>query len=309
MQGHPPPGATTVVTQATEPPATGPREATSLLGKPLYRPVLPPEKLQELEAKLAEARADYEAHPDDPERVIWLGRRLGYLGRYRDAIDVYSRGLRTWPQYAKLYRHRGHRYITVRQFQDAISDLERAARLIEGVPDEIEPDGMPNEYGIPTSTSHSNIWYHLGLAHYLRGDLEAARRAYDQCMRFSTNDDMLCATSHWLYMTYRRLGRRKEAERLLEPIRADMRILENRAYHALLLMYKGEKTPEALLEVAGGDLDVATLGYGVGNWYSYHGQREKAVQVFERVVQEAPWAAFGSIASEAELRRLQTSRR
>jgi tetratricopeptide (TPR) repeat protein len=284
----------------------GQPEAISLLGKPLYSPPLPEERKKELEANLARAKADYEQKPDDPERLIWLGRRTAYLGRYREAIQIYTRGIEKHSNYAKLYRHRGHRYITIREFDKAIADLEKAALLIRGVPDEIEPDGMPNKFNIPTSTSHFNIWYHLGLAYYLKGDFKNALRCYVECMKFSKNDDALCATSHWLYMTYRRLERGREAAKVLEPIHKEMKILENTAYHHLLLMYKGQMSPESLLESAReNDLDMATVGYGVGNWHLYNGQVGKAREVFQKVIEGPNWAAFGYIAAEADLKRLQ----
>ncbi|MGH7595148.1 MAG: tetratricopeptide repeat protein, partial [bacterium] len=52
------------------------------------------------------------------------------------------------------------------------------------------------------------------------------------------------------------------------------------------------------------DLDIATQGYGVGNWYFYNGQAEKAREIFEKVIKGKYWAAFGYIAAEAELRRM-----
>jgi tetratricopeptide (TPR) repeat protein len=165
---------------------------------------------------------------------------------------------------------------------------------------------MPNKFNVPTSTSHSNIWYHLGLAYYVKGDFKNALRCYVECLKFSKNDDMLCATSHWLYMTHRRLGQIKEAEKVLAPIHKDMKILENVAYHHLLLMYKGQMSPESLLNPEGGsDLDLATLGYGVGNWYLYNGQVEKAKEIFQRIIDGTQWAAFGYIAAEAELKQLR----
>jgi tetratricopeptide (TPR) repeat protein len=259
-----------------------------------------------LDSNLARAQADYENNPNDPERIIWLGRRLAYLWRYREAIEIYSKGIALHPNDAKLYRHRGHRYITVREFGNAIADLEKAAKLIKDVPDEIEPDGAPNQYNIPASTLHSNIWYHLGLAYYLKGDFKNALRCYLECMKFSTsNDDMLCATSDWLYITYRRLGRDKEAQKVLEPIHEKMEILENFSYHKRLLMYKGLISPDSLLDSRSSDLDLATQGYGVGNWYFYNGQIEKAREIFQKVVRGKYWAAFGYIAAEADLKRMQ----
>lgn len=282
-------------------------EAYSLLGKPLFPMELGTEQRAALQKNLAEAQAAYDRDARGPENIIWLGRRLAYLWRYRDAIDVYTRGIELHPDSYKLYRHRGHRYITVRELDKAVADLEKASRLIEGVPDEVEPDGAPNEYNKPRSTSHSNIWYHLGLAHYLRGDLESALRAYRECMIFSTNDDMRVATADWLYMTLRRLGRDEDAAKVLEPVGETMEILENHAYHKRLLMYKGRISPESLLDPENlTDLDLATQGYGVGNWYYYNDDIERAQAIFQQVVEGKYWSAFGYIAAEADLKRMST---
>ncbi|CAN5879538.1 hypothetical protein BH23GEM7_BH23GEM7_07360 [soil metagenome] len=282
-------------------------EATSLLGQPLHSPALAPATSERLERDLVEARAAYDAAPDDPDALIWLGRRTAYLGRYRDAIEIFSEGIRKHPADARMYRHRGHRYLTVRELDRAVADFERAAELIRGQPDEVEPDGMPNRFNIPTSTLHSNIWYHLGLAHYLRGGFERALDAYHEAMRVSNNDDMLVATSDWLYMTLRRLGRDDEAARVLERIQPEMNILENQAYHRRLLMYKGLLPPESLLDSSSDDpVEIATQGYGVGNWYVYNGDEARAREIFERVLEATNWAAFGYIAAEAELRRMQS---
>ena len=138
----------------------------------IYRPPPPvsAEAKRDMEAKLKEARVRYEANPHDPEAIIWLGRRLGYLGRFREAVQVFSDGVYEFPADPRFYRHRGHRYITLRRFDLAIQDLEKAAELIKGKADEVEPDGQPNARNIPTSTLQFNIWYHLGLAHYLKGN-------------------------------------------------------------------------------------------------------------------------------------------
>jgi tetratricopeptide (TPR) repeat protein len=288
------------VTSAREP------EATSLLGAALYAIDLAPEDRAKLDANYQEAKGNYDRDPKDVENIIWLGRRLGYLWKYREAIDVYSRGLELHPDNPKLYRHRGHRHITVREFDKAAADLERAVELIRGTPDEIEPDGAPNPEGKPRSSLHFNVWYHLGLAYYLEGDFENALRCYVECMKASTNnDDSLVATSDWLYMTYRRLGQAEEAAMVLEPIREEMDIIENHSYHKRLLMYKGVATPESLLSLENPtDLDVATQGYGVGNWYLYNGQRDRAKEIFQKIVAGKHWAAFGFIAAEAELNRM-----
>jgi tetratricopeptide (TPR) repeat protein len=254
-------------------------EAWSLLGDPLTPPPPKPEALAGLEARAQEARAAYEREPTNVDAAIWYGRRTAYLGRYRQAIDLFSQALERHPKEPRLYRHRGHRLITVRRLDEAIRDLRHATTLISATPDEVEPDGMPNASGIPTSTLQSNIWYHLGLAHYLKGELEPALAAYRRCMEVSNNPDMKVATSHWLYLTLRRLRRDTEAAEVLRPIRADWIVLENEGYFKLLLLYKGELTPDALPAQ-----DDASVGYGLGNWHLYNGRREEAVATFRRVL-------------------------
>lgn len=281
-------------------------QAVSLLGDTLVSTRLPPHVRAEREAQLRDARTAYEANPADPDALIWYGRRTAYLGDYRRAIDIYTEGIRRHPNDPRLYRHRGHRYITVRSFDRAIEDLSRAAALVRGRPEELEPDGLPNARGIPTSTLQFNIWYHLGLAHYLEGDFVRAREAYDSCLRYSTNPDMLVASTYWLYMTLRRLALVEEAEAVLAPLRGDLDVLENDSYYRLVLMYQGRIAADALLDSARreGPLATATIAYGVGNWHLFSGRLEPALALFREAMDSGQWAAFGYIASEAELARL-----
>ena len=283
-------------------------EVTSLLGRPLYS-IRDSQKLVKLEADLGSARKELARNPADPAKIVWVGRRLGYLWRMNEAIAVYTEGIAKHPSYAPLYRHRGHRYISLRRFEDAETDLAKAARLIEGQPDQIELDGMPNERNIPLTTTAFNVWYHLSLARYLQGDFEGALEAYKETLNFSLeHDDNLVATLDWMYMTLRRLGRDDAAESALQPIHLAMNIIENHAYHRRLLMYKGELQPDDLLASRNADLlNWATQGYGVGNWHLCNGQQNKASEIFEGVVAGDHWPAFGFIAAEVELARTRNS--
>jgi tetratricopeptide (TPR) repeat protein len=280
-------------------------EATSLVGKPLVPPAPIPNQ-QKLDADLAQAEKTLAANPKDAEAMIWVGRRLGYLWRYNDAIAMFSKGIAMYPDNPKFYRHRGHRYITIREFAKAQADFEKAAALIKGQPDEIEPDGAPNPAGKPRSTLQFNIWYHLGLAYYLQGNYAKAYDAYVECMKVSNNDDSVAATSDWMWMTLMRLNRNADAARVLVRITPQMDILENGSYHRRLLMYKGLEKPEALLDTAkADDTTIATQGYGVGNYYLVTGNPAKAREVFAKVTSGAGWNAFGYIAAEADLRRMK----
>jgi len=293
---------------ADPPPAAAPAatpEATSLTGQPLHPPATIPNR-EKLEADLAQAEQTLAANPQDPEAIIWVGRRLGYLWRYNDAIAMFTRGIEMDPNNPKFYRHRGHRYISIRQFDRAVADFDKAVTLIAGKPDEIEPDGAPNPAGQPRSTLQFNIWYHLALAHYLKGDYAKAHDAWVECMQVSNNDDSIVATSDWLWMTLMRLDRKAEAAKVLERITPTMDILENTAYHRRLLMYKGLEKPEALLNTETPDpTQLATQGYGVANYYYVTGDTARARQVLETIVSGTGWNAFGFIAAEADLQRIK----
>jgi tetratricopeptide (TPR) repeat protein len=280
-------------------------EAISFLGDTLRGFPLSEAQRARYEEDLIRARAAYERAPTNPDSIVWLGRRLAYLGRIREAIAVYTRGIELHPGNPWLYRHRGHRYITVRELDNAIRDFERARALTNGKPDEIEPDGQPNARNQPIGTLQSNIMYHLGLAWYLKGDFARAAEIYRIEMDSAHNDDRRVSTAHWLYMALRRLDRKAEAERVLAGIRPVMEVIENDTYHHLLLMYKGLRSADAILApTPTGELSVtdATAAYGIANWHFYNGRRDQARALFRRIVAGGQWGAFGSIAAEAELR-------
>jgi len=159
-------------------------EAVSLLGKELFPLDFSKDQQAKLDSNLAIALSNYENFPNE-ENIIWYGRRLAYLMRYGEAIEVYTDGLEKFPDSYKLLRHRGHRYISTRQFSKAIGDLKRASESINGKEDETEPDGIPNKLNQPLSSVHFNIWYHLGLVYYLTGDFENAAKSYRECMKVS----------------------------------------------------------------------------------------------------------------------------
>jgi tetratricopeptide (TPR) repeat protein len=279
-------------------------EVYSLLGLEYFAPT---EINPKLDSNLQIARKNFEADPSE-ENYIWLGRRTAYLSRYNEAIDIFNEGIEKYPDSYRLYRHRGHRYISQRKLDAAIGDLKRAAELMAGAPLEIEPDGQPNKINKPLSSTQFNVWYHLGLAHYLKGEFDLAEKAYLECMKVSDNDDLITATVDWLYMTYQRAGKTEEASAVLDKITDNMTIIENDSYFKRLNMYKGKLPADSVLSVSSSNEDVAlalaTQGYGVGNWYLYHGDTTRAVAIFDRVVSGTHFSAFGFIASEAELARL-----
>lgn len=270
------------------------------------------------------------------DRYIYAGRLLNYLERYQDAVALFSEGIEQDPTDARLFRHRGHRYITVRDFPAAVADLRRAAELVKGQPDEheyfqpetqedilhillgreerVRPQHLPvnaetieQNKGRYKSTLHASIYYHLAIAHYLQAQFEEALDAFREADAVSVDDDMRVANADWIYMTLRRLGREAEAADVIAPFDVDsVQVNPNEDFYLQRLrLYKGGLEPEALLgRYADHPLAFATQGYGVGNWYLYSGQRDKAEQVFRQVIDQGGRGAFGYLAAEADLARL-----
>jgi tetratricopeptide (TPR) repeat protein len=194
----------------------------------------------------------------------------------------------------------------VREIPNAIADLERAAALQANRPDAVEPDGLPNARNVPTGTNHTNILYHLGLAYYVSGEYERAAAKFRDIFRISRSPDNMVSAGYWLYLSLRRLKRDDMAREAIKAITPDLDVIENHAYHRLLLVYRGERSADSLLAEArqGGDLDFATIGYGLAMERDLRGLRPRAVALWREVLKRPNWPAFGYLAAEMELKRL-----
>ncbi len=264
-------------------------------------PTLTPDRHAALESDLAAAEQALQANPHSEDAAIWVARRLGYLGRYEDAIDTLTRAAAEHPRSYRVLRHRGHRWITVRRFDLAITDLSRAWDLAQHHPDQIEPDGAPTPGVPPRSTDHSNILYHWGLAHYLRAENDRAASLFAQAAGLPlSNDDNRVSCGHWRYLALMRLGRRAEADALLATIDESMDVRENGAYHRLLLRYRSVPPPGLPGE---SELNDPAFAYGVAAHLMLHGRHDEARTLLRRVVAESNPAAFGHIAAEVDLAR------
>lgn len=269
----------------------------------------------------------------EPQRYILAAKLRSYLNQHGEAVRVLSEGIERNPDSPHLHRHRGHFKISLRRFDDAVPDFERAVELMAGMEDEIEyyqaelvpemerlllgkkaellaeptpitEDTLVGLKDVYKGTLKSSTWYHFALTHYLQGDFAKAADHYRTTLEFCVDDDMRVATIDWLYMSLRRAGHEDEAQRLLDSTDTDMHINEP-SYHRRMCMYKGELQPEDLLAPNTSDgRSIATQGYGVGNWYLCNGDTDKAIDVFQRVIAHGQPAAFGYIASEVDLARL-----
>jgi Flp pilus assembly protein TadD len=230
---------------------------------------------------IARARAASAADSTNVELLIRLGIAQSGLRQYREAIQTFSRGLAIAPENAMLYRWRGHRYLSVRELDRADADFRR---------------------GLALDSANYGIWYHYGVLHFLRGDFSSAASAFARAQPLAPDAGELAGATDWLWMSLARSGRLAEGDAMLQR-RPDSLETSN-AYRQRLRLYRGEIGPESALTPADtSDVAVATLSYGVGNWYLVRGDTAQARQWFERAVASGGWPAFGFMAAEAELRR------
>jgi tetratricopeptide (TPR) repeat protein len=232
---------------------------------------------------IARAESALAADPRNVDRIIALGVAQSGVRHYREAIRTFTRGIAIAPNNALLYRWRGHRYLSVRELDRALNDLNRGAQLDSAI------------YG---------IWYHLGIVHFARGDFAEASDAFARALPIAPDSGERSGATDWLWMSLSRAGRAADAQALLNR-HPDVPPGGN-AYTQRLRLYRGETGPDSVFTPADTtDIAVATLSYGVGNWYLVRGDTAKARAWFARSIASGGWPAFGFIVSEIELQRLR----
>ena len=232
---------------------------------------------------IARAQQALSADPRNVDRIIALGIAQSGVRQFREAIETFSKGIEIAPNNAMLYRWRGHRYLSVREFDKSLADLTRGFQL---------------------DSTNYGVLYHLGIVRYLRGEFDRAAELFARAQKRAPEPGELAGSTDWLWMSLSRANRAAEAKAMLDRRPDSLQI--NNAYTTRLKLYRGEITPEQVFTPADtADVQVATLSYGLGNWYLLRGDRAKAREYFERSVKSGGWPGFGFIVSEAELRRLR----
>lgn len=272
-----------------------PPQGQTLLGTPLREPDWSPEVRARLEQDLAIARAQFEVAPEREDSFIWLGRRLGYLTRWEEAIEVFTRGLELFPESYKLYRFRGRHRARNRQLDLAIQDYRRAAELVEDEQDSFEPDGIINERHQYLGTYKSNIHYYLGQTSYAVGDYETTLRGMERSISepLGPSADRLVSTAYWRYLAHRKLGQDDEARAVVDEVTEGLDIIENHTYYDSVLFFKGVRTAEELLPEAD-----SLIKFAIAMEHHFEGEQEKAEEMWLEIVNGS---AQGFWPAEAEI--------
>ncbi len=240
----------------------------------------------QLSNEVLQIQDEIDKEPKNYELWIKKGLALSKQKLFREAIEAYSIYITYRPFDGIVYRHRGHRLISVCRFEEAAADLEMAVRL--------DPENWDS-------------WYHLGLAYYLLKDYKRAELAYKRCYEITETTDALVAVLDWYWMTLSRLNRIEEANKLIECINKDTDCGENYAYLRRILMYKGLIKPEELIVTEGAfipELEIATQGYGLSNYYYINNNIEKSNEILKLIINEAKetmWSAFGYLSALVDI--------
>jgi len=221
-----------------------------------------------------------------PDFHLGRCRTLARLQRHTDAIASCTDALKLNPDFAPAVLDRGHFLINARQVDRALPDLIRAREL------------KADAYGVA---------YHLALAHYLMGNYQKASDEYENCVANAKTEDNRIACSAWQYVSLVRAGRAADAAKVLDRATPDVKVQGGAAYLDRLLLFKGAKTEDEVAKAMEKDnLQLATVGYGLGVWHLLSGREAKAREYFEKVVSPpAQQSAFGSVAAYYELQRMK----
>lgn len=280
--------ASTVFAAGKAAPERGPFELTSKLGRKLY--ALPDD------AAIAQARKKLAADPKNPKLALALSLAEANRKQYREAVATDTKGLAASPDDVSLLIERGHREVGLREFVAAQRDLQRAATL---------------------DPRQSAAFYHLGLAHYFRGQFREAAASFRRALALARTDDDKIDCSNWLYVSLRRANEPQEAAAVLKRITPQMSNKEPHIafYLRLIRLYQGAMPEQKVLPPkptnpndVEAELAYDTVAYGVGNWHLYSHDPRRAAELFKSVVTGDAWNAWGFVGSEIELARMKAGR-
>ena len=135
---------------------------------------------------IARAQRAVDADPLNVQKLITLGIAQAGARQMQEAVRTFTRALAIAPNNPILYRWRGHRNLSVRNFDQAMADLTRG-------------------YGMDSTVY--GILYHLGVLRFVRGDFNAAADAFRRAQPLAPDAGELAGSTDWRWMSLMRAGR------------------------------------------------------------------------------------------------------
>jgi tetratricopeptide (TPR) repeat protein len=260
----------------------------------------------------AEAKAAYEANPTI-DTTTWYGRVLSYQGLMREAIQVYTAGLKKYPESAKLLRHRAHRYFNLREFDKSIADGLRSAALYKNKPLEREKLG-PEYFPSTPDVVQFYLYYHLGHAYLAKHDFDAAAKWFGHARETGIGVGevtSITAATYWEYLSLARGGRYDDANKLLAGYNYTlvdlMDNLESNNYFDGIQLFKHMRDPNTFFDdkdtgkaFSTSDSIIASTSYSLSTYYLLRGETDKAKDHLRRATKINTWSFFARVQAEAD---------
>jgi tetratricopeptide (TPR) repeat protein len=258
-------------------------EVTTALGRKFY-------SVSDTKGTIAAAQQALAADPKNVDLMMKLEAAQVGVWQDREAIATCTRVIAIAPTNAAAYVDRGHREVSLRQFDRAIQDSTHAGTL---------------------DPKNPELWYNLGLAHYFRFEFAPAAAAFRHAVEYAVDDDNRIGSTNWLYVSLRRANQPAEAAKALAAIGPEIKAKgpHYQFYLNMVRFYQGTMTeadlklPEEPPANPDDELSFDTMTYQLGNWHLYNGHPAEAQKYFERVAKGKVWVTWGFIGSEMELVR------
>lgn len=306
---------TVVATTALAADAPRVLQGKSLFGEELYTAgpnpvnVAPTDKL--LRA-VAEAKAAYESNLTI-DSATWYGRLLGYQGLMREAIQVYTQGLKKYPDSAKLLRHRAHRYFNLREFDKSIEDGLRSAALYKNRPLEREKLG-PEYFPSTADVVQFYLYYHLGQAYLAKQNYSEAAKWFDQARQVAVGVEeasSVTAATYWQYLSLARGHQFDDAKALLDGYTMNLADLkdniESNNYYDGLQLFRNVRDPATFFDdkdtgkaFSTADAIIGSTSYSLASYHIIRGRVPEAKEHLRRAIKIPTWSFFARVQAEAE---------
>jgi len=266
-------------------------EGTSLLGVPL--------RAEKDDGRIAAADAELAKSPGNLEAMLKAGQARDALLQYNAAIGIYGKAMQAFPNDPRPYRWRGHRQVSLRKFDLAIVDLEKARAL---------------------APSSFEAAYYLGLAYYFSQRYGDAANEFARCVNMAGKPDEFakslpagmvgCATlpqtpeflmgiADWHYRALRRAGRSGESKEILGNIKDGLQLRSNESNYRVLRYFQGKVSEKELLESTG--IAYTNAASAVALQQILGGRAGEGCTLLRKLSRDSNWSSFGVIAAEVEL--------
>jgi tetratricopeptide (TPR) repeat protein len=245
-------------------------------------------------AKADEAR---KANPKDMALLLRAAAERDQLFRFSESAELFTEALGLMPDNPRILRLRGHRYLSLRRFDEAENDLRAS---LTAVPESFEASLM------------------LGITLYMQGKFAESADIMGKCLAqtgehtpvqgmqsckgMMSNPNAGSAMLDWRYRSLLRAGRQDEAAEALKQINAEWKPAGNAANLRALRVAQGSMTSEEALKLeprAG--LDYLTVLSGIAVQQLVAGKTEEACRMFKQAQMDNYWSGFGMILAEVEL--------